>query len=136
MRRWQQKLGTPDKIARYTVEELQSWPVPDIAILREYANAVRQKTLALLEAMPPEKLSEPLSPECPGTAGDMLGRMTTEIAMHVGQFAYLRGMQRGLDKQSIKQAGQCSPCLPPLMQELLDKLYFLPYSIFIILYLG
>ena len=95
---WQEKLGTPAKVARYTVEELQNWPVPDMAVLREYADAVRQKTLALLESIPPEKLSEPLRPERPGTAGDTLGRMSTEIAMHVGQIAYLRGMQRGLDK--------------------------------------
>lgn len=95
---WGEKLGTPAKAFQYTAEELQNWPVPDMAVLREYVDAVRQKTLAVLEAITPEKLSEPLSPERPGTAGDTLGRMSTEIAMHVGQIAYLRGMQRGLDK--------------------------------------
>jgi len=96
---WQEKLGTPDKAARYTVEELQAWPVPDMAVLREYSDAVRKNTLSLLEAMPVEKLSQAANPERPmGTVGDMLGRMSTEIAMHVGQIAYLRGMQRGLDK--------------------------------------
>ena len=96
---WQEKLGTPAKVARYTVEELQSWPVPEILVLREYADTVRKKTLSLLESMPVEKLSDLVNPErSMGTVGDMLGRMSTEIAMHVGQIAYLRGIQRGMDK--------------------------------------
>ena len=95
---WGKKLGTPDKLARYTVEELQDWPVPDMAVLKEYADAVHQKAMTWLQSVPSEKFSEPVNPERPGTVGETLGRMATEIAMHVGQIAYLRGMQRGLDK--------------------------------------
>ncbi len=93
-----EKLGTTVKAFQSTAEELEDWSVPDMAVLREYVDTVRQKTLAVLEAITPDKLSEPLRPERPGTAGDTLGRMSTEIALHVGQIAYLRGMQRGLDK--------------------------------------
>ena len=56
--------------SQYTVEELQAWPVPKLEVLRQYADSV----------------------------GTILGRMSTEIALHVGQIAYLRGIQRGLDK--------------------------------------
>ncbi|MFC1985829.1 DinB family protein [Chloroflexota bacterium] len=96
---WQEKLGTPDKSYRYTVEELQAWPVPKLETLRGYANSVREKTLAFLNAIPAEKLSEVPSPErSADSVGAILGRMSTEIALHTGQIAYLRGLQRGLDK--------------------------------------
>lgn len=96
---WQGKLGTPDKAYRYTVEELRAWPTPKLETLREYANAVRGKTLAFLKSVPPEKLSEVPQPErSPDSIGAILTRLATEIALHAGQIAYLRGMRRGLDK--------------------------------------
>jgi len=96
---WQEKLGTPDKAFQFTVEELQAWPVPKMELLREYADSVRQKTLAFIESSPPEKMSELARPDRPpDTIGAILGRMSTETALHVGQIAYLRGAQRGLDK--------------------------------------
>jgi len=96
---WQEKLGTPVKAYQYTVEELQAWPVPELEVLRGYANSVREKTLALIQSIPPEKLSELARPDRPpDTIGDILSRISTEIALHVGQIAYLRGVQRGLDK--------------------------------------
>lgn len=96
---WQEKLSTPVKAYQYTIEELQAWPVPKLAVLQEYVNSVREKTLALIQSIPPEKLSELARPDRPpDTIGDILGHISTEIAMHVGQIAYLRGIQRGLDK--------------------------------------
>ncbi len=98
---WREKLGTPaqESGGRYTLEQLQSWPVPNLETLQGYANSVRKKTLAFLESVTPEKLSEVPSPDrSPDSVDAILGRMSTEIAMHVGQIAYLRGMQRGLNK--------------------------------------
>ena len=96
---WQEKLGTPDKAFQFTVEELQAWPVPRMEFLRGYVDSVRQKTLAFIESSPPEKMSELARPDRPpDTIGAILGRMSTETALHVGQIAYLRGVQRGLDK--------------------------------------
>ena len=97
--KWQDKLDTPTKAYQLTLEELQAWPAPKLEILREYANSVRQSTLAFLKAIPIEKLSEVPRPDrSPDSIGTTLGHMTTEIALHVGQITYLRGMQRGLDK--------------------------------------
>jgi uncharacterized damage-inducible protein DinB len=97
--KWQEKLGTPAKAYQYTVEELQAWRAPKLEILREYANSVRESTLAFLNSMPPERLSEVPRPDrSPNSIGVTLEHVSTEIAMHVGQIAYLRGMQRGLDK--------------------------------------
>ena len=98
---WREKLGTPARETgyQYTVEQLQAWPVPKLEVLRGYANSVRKKTLALLKSIPSEKLSEVARPErSPDTIGAILGRISTEIALHVGQISYLRGIQRGLDK--------------------------------------
>jgi uncharacterized damage-inducible protein DinB len=96
---WQEKLGTPAKAYGYTVEELQAWPAPKLETLREYANSVRENTLAFLNSVPPERLSEVLRPDrSPDSIGVTLEHMITEIALHVGQIAYLRGVQRGLDK--------------------------------------
>jgi uncharacterized damage-inducible protein DinB len=96
---WQEKLGTPLKAYGFSVEELQAWPAPKLEILKEYVEAVQQKTLAFLNSIPPERLSEVPRPDrSQDSIGVMLEHMTTEIALHVGQIAYLRGVQRGLDK--------------------------------------
>jgi len=98
-KKWQEKLGTPTKAYQYTVEELQAWPAPKLEILREYANSVRENTLAFLNSIPLERLSEVPRPDrSPDSIGVTLEHLMTEIALHVGQIAYLRGVQRGLDK--------------------------------------
>ncbi len=85
---WQEKLGTPPKDTGhdYTAEQLQAWPVPKLTVLRGYANAVRAKTLAFLNSLPPEKLAEAYRPErSPEAIGVMLARISTHSALHVGQ---------------------------------------------------
>jgi hypothetical protein len=98
---WREKLGTPAKNTgfEYTLEQLRAWPVPKLEILRGYVDSVRKSTLALLRSIAPEKLSELARPDrSPDSIGDILCRITTEIALHVGQIAYIRGIQRGLNK--------------------------------------
>ena len=96
---WQEKMGTPTKAYQYTAEELKSWQVPKLEDLLEYADSVRKKTKLLLDSVTSEKLSEVPRPErSPDSVGATLGRISTEIALHVGQIAYLRGIKRGLDK--------------------------------------
>ncbi|MDD4876835.1 MAG: DinB family protein [Dehalococcoidales bacterium] len=98
---WREKLGTPPKVSggRYTVEQIQTWPTPPQVMLQEYAKAVRQNTIAYLNSISAEQLSEmPRSDRFPGSIGNVLGFMITEIAIHVGHITYLRGIQRGLDK--------------------------------------
>jgi uncharacterized damage-inducible protein DinB len=97
--KWQDKLGTPAKAYQLTLEELRAWRAPKLEILRGYADSVRQNTLAFLKSIAAEKLSEVPRPDrSPDSIGATLGHMSTEIALHVGQITYLRGMQRGLDK--------------------------------------
>ena len=95
---WQERLGTPPKESggRYTREQLQAWPVPKLEILKGYADSVRRKTMALLQSITDEKLSETVSTGRFDTTGAILGHLITEIALHVGQMHYLRGVHRGL----------------------------------------
>jgi len=98
---WREKLGTParDTGFEYNIEQLRAWPVPKLEIVRGYAESVRKKTMALLSNIAPERLSELARPDRPpDTVGDIMCRIITEIALHVGQIAYLRGVQRGINK--------------------------------------
>ena len=96
---WYEKLGTPTKIYQYTEEELQAWPVPKVELLKEYTNSIRERTLTFLKPITSKKLSEvPMPERSPLSIGAMLSHLCNEIAIHAGQIAYLRGMQRGLDK--------------------------------------
>ena len=82
---WQEKMSTPAKAVGLTIEELQACPVPKLEDLRGYSNAVREKTLVFLQSILPDKLSEVVRPEhSPDTIGVRLGRISTEIALHVG----------------------------------------------------
>jgi uncharacterized damage-inducible protein DinB len=95
---WRGKLGTPDDGGTgYSEEQLQAWPTPRLEDLRAYAQAVHEKTVAFLDSITPERLLEVPEPERPQeTVGDILAHLITEIALHVGQIDYLRGVQRGL----------------------------------------
>ena len=96
---WQEKLGTPTKAYQFTEEELKDWPVPRMEDLRAYADRVREKTLDFLNSNPDAKLDEvPRPDKSPDSIGASMGMIVTEIALHMGQIGYLRGLQRGLDK--------------------------------------
>ena len=99
---WWEKLGTPANESGYgyTAEQLKNWSVPELGVLKGYTDSVRKATLTFLETLTPERLDEVLRPDrSPDSiVGVILCRMMTEIALHMGQIAYLRGLQRGLDK--------------------------------------
>jgi len=94
---WIEKMGTPpDSGYGYTAEQLQSWPIPKLEDLRGYADAVRQSTMTYLEQLTPEKMLELVRPDRPpDTIGGLLIRISTEIALHMGQIDYLRGLRSG-----------------------------------------
>ncbi|MFH1140447.1 MAG: DinB family protein [Chloroflexota bacterium] len=98
---FREKMGTPPKDTgnSYTVEKLQAWPAPKLEDLKAYNAAVRKTTFAFLDTVIPTKLDEVPNPErSKESVGEMLSRVTTEAAHHTGQIAYLRGLQRGLNK--------------------------------------
>jgi uncharacterized damage-inducible protein DinB len=102
--KWYQKLNLPDDPwdngNDYTAAQVAGFPVPALKDLSAYAEAVRARTVACLEGMTPEDLSREISP--PEFWGDNLAKllsyMLCELTQHTGQIAYLRGLQRGLNK--------------------------------------
>jgi len=98
---WQQRLGTPprDTGYQYTAEQVANFQVPPLETLLDYGRSVRRHTLDFLRQLPLEKLDEKPRPDrSEMSIGDIFQRVIIELTLHIGQIAYLRGMQRGLDK--------------------------------------
>lgn len=98
---FRERMGTPPKDTgnSYAAEQILAWPTPPMEMMVAYGAAVRKTTFALLDTIAPAKLDEVLNPErSKESVGEMLSRVLTEAAHHTGQIAYLRGMQRGLNK--------------------------------------
>ena len=84
----------------FDADQVRDLPEFDPDLLNEYAEAVRQTTLAVLEQSTSEEIGRPRDrgwrePYCIGSA---LSHLLVEESQHVGQIAYIRGMLRGLDK--------------------------------------
>ena len=80
---------------------MRAWPTPPSADLWGYAQAVRERTLAVVAGITPEALAEVPQKEHPTqTVGQVLAHVITETSMHIGEVDYLRGVQRGLDSTS------------------------------------
>ena len=99
---WAQKLGLSEEGSgyRHTAEQVSSFPTLSLDDLMSYYDSVREETLAYVQGLTAEDLDACLAPELrPGvTTGKMLSHIIVEESQHVGQVAYLRGLQRGLDK--------------------------------------
>ena len=99
---WDQKMGLPAKSSGFgfTVEQVAQLHQFDFDELMSYYDAVRRETLRYLEGLTAEDLETCPHPERrPGyTIGKMFSHVIVEEAQHVGQVAYLRGIQRGLNK--------------------------------------
>jgi uncharacterized damage-inducible protein DinB len=96
---WYKKFGTPaqDSGFGYDVAKLDSWPVPGLSLLKEYAAAVREKTLIYLKSLTAAKLDEARDFGWrKGTTGSALSHLITEVAEHSGQIGYLRGIMKGI----------------------------------------
>ena len=101
--KWYQRLNLPenpqDEGYGYTAEQVAAFPVPELKELLGYAEATRTQTINYLKAVTSDKLDQAIqTPLGELTIGQTLALLLSEIAQHTGQIAYLRGLQRGLDK--------------------------------------
>ena len=102
--KWCDKMNLPadpmDIGYGYTAEQLASFAVPQLSDLLAYAEAVRARTLDYLRGLSAENFDEITRSRTFGdlSVGSRLGHLLSEIAEHIGQIAYLRGLQRGLNK--------------------------------------
>ena len=83
----------------YTAEQIAAFPVPELKDLLGYAEAVRAKTVEYLKSMTANDFDKVIkAPFGELTVGQMLSLTMCELNQHTGQIAYLRGLQRGLNK--------------------------------------
>ncbi|UCD09611.1 MAG: DinB family protein [Dehalococcoidales bacterium] len=101
--RWYDRMNLPDDPWNngndYTVEQLAEFRVPEMKDLLEYAEDVRRRTNNFLEDLTPEKSEEVVAQQEFGgiSVGELLSYMLCELTQHIGQIAYIRGLQRGLN---------------------------------------
>ncbi|MCJ8499199.1 DinB family protein [Desulfatitalea alkaliphila] len=100
--KWYEKLGLAEdeEGSHYTADQVNAFPMPALADILSYADAVRAKTKEKLRSMPVEAFNEkvtfPNFGEMP--VGALFSFMIAHAAEHIGEISYLRGMQRGMDK--------------------------------------
>ena len=101
---WYRKLNLPENPMDvgygYTAEQVATFPVPELGDLLGYAKAVQARTLDYVRSMTPGQSDEAIEERVLGetTVGQLFAYGLFEINQHIGQIAYLRGLQRGLDK--------------------------------------
>jgi len=102
--KWYEKLNLPESPQDvgygYTAEQVAAFHVPELKDLLGYAEATRARTVEYLRATTPGKLDEVIQTTFLGelTIGQIFATLLCEITQHIGQIAYLRGLQRGLNK--------------------------------------
>jgi uncharacterized damage-inducible protein DinB len=99
---WHEKLGLPEKDSGsgYTAEQVANLPAFDIDELMRYFDAVREATVRYLAGLEAQDLDQrPDAERRPDyTVGSMFSHVIVEESQHTGQVAYLRGLQRGINK--------------------------------------
>ncbi|MCH7787262.1 MAG: DUF664 domain-containing protein [Chloroflexi bacterium] len=99
---WSEKFGIPERDSGfgYTLEQLADLPQFDIDDIMAYYDSVRRETLRHLDGLTADELARcPNEERRPGySIGKMYSHIIVEESQHVGQIAYIRGMQRGLNK--------------------------------------
>ena len=98
---WYEKFGTGvrDTGYQYTAEQLEKFTAPPLSQLSEYGKSVRGRTMQYLKEIAVERLDEKTIKERPEySIGGVFRHIIVELSLHIGQIAYLRGLQRGLNK--------------------------------------
>ncbi len=99
---WFEKIGLPeeDEGYGYSAEQVSNMPKFDFKGILDYYEAVRHETNKYIAGLDEETLDHIPHPDILPryTVGRMFSHLIVEEAQHVGQIAYLRGIQRGLNK--------------------------------------
>ncbi|MEX2393761.1 MAG: DinB family protein, partial [Actinomycetota bacterium] len=92
-------LGPEDDGCGFTVDRVRSMPPFDLEDCLRYFAEVRSDALAILGRLTSADLDRsPVGlPDDRTTTGRLLSHYLIEQAQHLGQIAYVRGLQRGLE---------------------------------------
>ena len=100
---WTEKFGMPtrDNGFGHTQEQVDNFPVLDLAELLRYGDAVRAETLAYLKGLSPEDFDVVPREQRPEmSVGAIFRQVIGEVSQHQGQIAYLKGLVRSSKSQS------------------------------------
>jgi uncharacterized damage-inducible protein DinB len=90
-----------DKYGRgETPEQVRDFPSVDIALVLEYYDAAHASILAMIDALERADLDRDVFAEYRQESlniGWILGHILAEESQHLGQIAYIRGLQRGFN---------------------------------------
>ena len=90
-----------DTGAGWTIEQVAAMPEVSIDLLRDYHSAGGERTLAEFEKLTDpdmDRVYHPM-PRWDVTGAQLFSIIVTERSAHMGQIAFSRGMQRGLEGQ-------------------------------------
>ena len=93
---WHEKFGLPtrDNGFGHTAEQVNNFPGVDLTEFLRYRASVRQSTLAYLDTLTREDMERvPRERRPEMSLGAMFRQIIGEMYQHVGQIAYLRGLQ-------------------------------------------
>jgi hypothetical protein len=99
--KWFKKLNMAEGEAgsRYSADQVNAFPVPELKDLLEYFNAVRAHTMEYVKNVTPDELEKKVKlPFGEFSTAGILSIIVSHNAQHVGEISYLRGLERGMDK--------------------------------------
>ena len=102
--RWCEQLRMPsdDMGSGHSAEDVAAFPNLSVTQLLAYHDAVRENTFRIIDGLRTADLESTNpknregNPDPPPPVSWVLGHVAVEVAQHVGQIAYIRGMLRGL----------------------------------------
>ena len=102
--KWYEKFNMSDNPDEdgygYSVEQVAAFNVPELKDLLTYADTTRAQTVNLLKTLSPDGIDRIIQTPYWGdlSIGQLFTALLGEVIQHTGQIAYLRGLQRGIDK--------------------------------------
>ena len=102
-RGWQERIGVYTEGTGFaqTLDQIRAMPQMDVQVIMVYYQEVRERTTEFfaheMEETDLERVIGTYGTE-PMTYATVLGHLLAEVAEHLGQIDYIRGMMRGLDK--------------------------------------
>ncbi len=96
---WGARFGMDGEVPRFAPEEVHLFDPKDYETLVGYFDAVAEKSLEIVEALPEEDMGRLVQSTIPGRPAQpitsRLAVILNDNIQHVGQIAYLRGLIRG-----------------------------------------
>lgn len=97
---WYTKLGLPEDPKttgfNFTKEQVDAFPVPELAALLSYQEAVRNATLSFITSLDDSEFDRPFhhGQEGDTTLAFLIGRTIVHASQHAGQIDFIKGLAR------------------------------------------